>query len=118
MNQDELLNLQSVDPFADAAAEDDVDKLQGNTDQQIHLRCQQRNGRKCITTVQGLSESLDLKRLIKTFKRTFSCNGAIKTDKDTDGKIIQMSGDQRHGVRKFLTDHEIVTENSIILHGA
>ena len=117
MNHDDLLNLQPLDPFAEAEAEANAKQLPSNL-QQIHLRCQQRNGRKCITTVQGLSDSLDLKRMLKTFKHTFSCNGAIKTDKETDGKIIQMSGDQRKGVRDFLIDQEIATENDIILHGA
>ena len=49
MNHDDLLNLQPIDPFADAEAEANAERSQGSL-QQIHLRCQQRNGRKCITT--------------------------------------------------------------------
>lgn len=31
----------------------------------VHIRVQQRNGRKNITTVQGLDDDLDLKRIMK-----------------------------------------------------
>jgi len=32
---------------------------------QVHIRVQQRNGRKCITTVAGLGEDLDMKKILK-----------------------------------------------------
>ncbi len=35
----------------------------------IHVRVQQRNGRKCITTVQGLSDEVDPKKVIKAVKK-------------------------------------------------
>lgn len=35
---------------------------------------QQRSGRKCITTVQGLADDLDLKRILKAFKKNFRCD--------------------------------------------
>lgn len=46
----------------------------------MHIRVQQRNGRKCITTVAGLAEDLDVKKILKSFKKNFSCNGAIAKD--------------------------------------
>jgi len=115
MNQDAILQLNPFDAFADEAEQNQNTNQQAT---QIHLRVQQRNGRKCITTVQGLSEQLDLKRMLRTFKKTFSCNGSIKPDRDTDGKVLQMSGDQRHGVKTFLTKEGIVPEDNIIIHGA
>ena len=39
------------------------------------VRIQQRNGRKCLTTVQGLDNDLDLKRICKAMKKAFNCNG-------------------------------------------
>lgn len=109
MNLGQITNLSTFDPFKDATNEAiDGDK--------IHLRCQQRNGRKCITTVQGLSSTLELKKIVKQFKKTFNCNGAIVTDKEL-GEIIQLSGDQREGVKKFLTDQEITNTNDITVHG-
>ena len=50
-------NLKGFDPFADAAKGDD----DGVQDGLVHVRIQQRNGRKTLTTVQGLSTEYDLK---------------------------------------------------------
>ena len=35
----------------------------------VHIRVQQRNGRKCVTTVQGLADDLDLKKIVKYVKK-------------------------------------------------
>lgn len=54
----------TADPFADSQEE--------RRDQtKVHVRVQQRSGRKCITTVQGLADDLDLKRILKAFKKNF-----------------------------------------------
>lgn len=70
------------DPFAEAA---DV----GSQEDYIHIRIQQRNGRKTLTTLQGLPKSAwdtpfdrpsanilspvyDAKKLLKTFKKVGS----------------------------------------------
>ena len=42
-------NLKAFDPFADAAKGDDESVQDGL----VHVRIQQRNGRKTLTTVQG-----------------------------------------------------------------
>jgi translation initiation factor 1 len=86
----------------------------------IHIRVQQRNGRKCITTVQGLDDDLDLKRICKAMKKSFNCNGSIDEDEDM-GEVIQLQGDQRHNVREWLIDQEVVTkmeaDDRIVIHG-
>ena len=82
----------------------------------MHVRVQQRNGRKCLTTVQGLADDLDVKRILKAFKKNFSCNGAIVKD-DELGEIIQLSGDQWTNVREFLLDQEICMDAQVVLHG-
>ena len=66
----------------------------GSTEEKVHVRVQQRNGRKCITTVAGLADDLDIKRICKAFKKNFSCNGAVQNDLEV-GEVIQLSGDQR-----------------------
>ncbi|XP_036312274.1 eukaryotic translation initiation factor 1-like [Pipistrellus kuhlii] len=45
-----IQNLRSFDPFADASKGDDL--LPAGTEDYIHIRIQQRNGRKTLTTVQ------------------------------------------------------------------
>ena len=52
--------LSPSDPFA-------VDKSE--QEGLIHIRIQQRNGRKTLTTVQGISDKNDKKRLVKYFKK-------------------------------------------------
>jgi translation initiation factor 1 len=99
-----------IDAFKDA--KDDSGIAGGK----VHVRVQQRNGRKSLTTVQGLADDLDIKRILKAFKKNFSCNGALVKD-DELGEIIQLSGDQRTNVREFLVDQEICTEGQIVLHG-
>jgi translation initiation factor 1 len=51
-------NLKGFDPFADAAKGDE----DGVQDGLVHIRIQQRNGRKTLTTIQGLSAEYDLKK--------------------------------------------------------
>ena len=101
--------------FADAF-EDAGDKGAGNSEEKVHVRVQQRNGRKCITTVAGLADDLDVKRICKAFKKNFSCNGAVQRD-DEVGEVIQLSGDQRTNVKSFLVDQEICHGENIVLHG-
>lgn len=55
-----------LDPFRDAAKGVDETSRQ---DQPIHIRIQQRSGRKTLTTVQGINEAYDLKKLVKAFKK-------------------------------------------------
>ena len=82
----------------------------------VHIRIQQRNGRKSITTIQGLEKDLDLKKILKSLKRNFRCNGAVNDNKQY-GEVIQLQGDQRESSKNFLVDHEIVKEDRIQIHG-
>jgi translation initiation factor 1 len=97
--------------------DDDAGNQAGNQTDKVHVRVQQRNGRKCITTVAGLADDLDIKRICKSFKKNFSCNGAVQKDEDTDGEVIQLSGDQRTNVMEFLVDQEICHKEEVVLHG-
>ena len=54
-----------TDPFADAAKGDDSDVQDGL----VHIRIQQRNGRKTLTTIQGLSSDYDLKKIVRACKK-------------------------------------------------
>ncbi|PAV23988.1 eukaryotic translation initiation factor 1 [Pyrrhoderma noxium] len=99
---------------------DDEDFLGGDEDvgsqaENIHIRIQQRNGRKTLTTLQGIGEEYDLKKILKEFKREFACNGTIVEDPEL-GKVIQLQGDQREKIRDFLTENGI-ERSTIIIHG-
>ena len=54
-----------VDPFADAIKGSE----EGVQDGFVHIRIQQRNGRKTLTTVQGLSTEYDLKKIVRACKK-------------------------------------------------
>ena len=98
----------SLDPFATNHDTKDNSK--------IHVRVQQRNGRKCITTIQGLADDLDVKRITRALKKTFQCNGSIVNDVEL-GEIVQLSGDQRSNVRDFFVSQEICHDDQIVIHG-
>ncbi|KAH8686065.1 translation factor SUI1, partial [Tricladium varicosporioides] len=88
------------DPFAEA------DEGTGETKQSqsyIHIRIQQRNGRKTLTTVQGLPKKFDQWKILRVIKKKFACNGTVVVDDDM-GEVIQLQGDQRNDVQKFLID--------------
>jgi len=109
-----VLNLNNFDPFADEGqplGNEDV----GSQQNYIHVRIQQRNGRKTLTTLQGLPKEYDPKKLLKAFKKEFACNGTVVEDEEA-GKVIQLQGDQRVKIQNFLAE-EGIPKNTIKLHG-
>jgi translation initiation factor 1 len=86
------------------------------TSQRVHVRVQQRNGRKFISMISGIATDLDTKRLLKHFKRNFNCTGSIILDADGN-ELIQLTGDQRINVKKFLIDNGIYESDQVQLHG-
>ncbi|KAF5303348.1 hypothetical protein FQR65_LT08261 [Abscondita terminalis] len=85
-------------PFADAnkGADDDVQ------DGLVHIRIQQRNGRKTLTTVQGLSSDYDLRKIVRACKKEFACNGTV-IEHPEYGEVLQLQGDQRENICQWLT---------------
>merc|ERR1739847_153213 len=98
------------------------DSFSGDTDlvqyqkEVIHIRIQQRNGRKTLTTVQGLCEAYDLKKIIKVCKRHFACNGTV-VDHPEYGEVIQFQGDQREHISRFLSEVKLARKDQIKIHG-
>ncbi|KAI9674989.1 MAG: Eukaryotic translation initiation factor eIF-1 [Caeruleum heppii] len=136
-------NLKTVDPFAEADEETGETKQSQNY---IHIRIQrecphlpkiglyglvmrtertadflfkERNGRKTLTTVQGLPKKFDQKKILKVIKKKFACNGTIVNDTEM-GEVIQLQGDQRKDVQEFLVDKQDGLEldaKTIKVHG-
>ncbi|CBX98257.1 hypothetical protein IAQ61_010356 [Plenodomus lingam] len=98
----DIQNLKSFDPFAEAD-DNGGETHTGNQQNYIHIRIQQRNGRKTLTTVQGLPKKFDQKKILKVIKKKFACNGTVVADSEM-GEVIQLQGDQRKDVQDFLTD--------------
>src|SRR3989344_8649298 len=78
----------------------------------IHIRIQQRNGKKSITIVENLDKytngELDLKKICKYFSKKYCCRSTIEKEKDQNGNLINetitLSGDNREEIRKFLNE--------------
>lgn len=100
----------STDPFADTGDDD------SEITNYIHIRIQQRNGRKTLTTVQGLPEEYDLKKILKVIKKDFACNGNIVKD-DELGEVIQLQGDQRLKIMEFMVTALGLKKKNIKIHG-
>ncbi|XP_071493697.1 eukaryotic translation initiation factor 1-like [Diadema antillarum] len=82
----------------------------------VHIRIQQRNGRKTLTTIQGLSDDYDFKKIVKACKKEFACNGTV-VEHSEYGRVIQLQGDQRNNVCKLLCRVKLCKEDQIKLHG-
>ncbi|KAG5221172.1 Eukaryotic translation initiation factor eIF [Salix suchowensis] len=128
--------LWGADPFAD---EGDLGNNQdvGSQQNYIHIRIQQRNGRKTLTTLQGLPTGEIIRSLFRAAALTleqnmmrrsysrpsrrymtiaeFACNGTLVEDEEM-GQVIQLQGDQRLKISNFLTENGI-DKKTIKLHG-
>lgn len=82
----------------------------------IHVRYQQRTGRKGFTLIEGIPDDIDMKKLLKAFKKKFACNGTI-VDNPEKGLIIQLQGENRQNVKAFLIYEGIGTEDTVKVHG-
>lgn len=85
----------------------------------VHIRLQQRSGKKCITIIEGLAEDLDLKLISKALRRTLKTASNVLKNKDNI-EFIKLNGDCRKQVRDFLIKYKVVeypTDNIIKIHG-
>ena len=97
--------------------EKDLNELQ----LEIHISIKKRNGRKCITTVEGLDKverpnKMELKKFLKKvttmLKKKFVCGASISGE-----NAIVLSGDHRDKIKEFLLEYKMATEEQIKIHG-
>ncbi|KAG6874057.1 hypothetical protein C0995_006914 [Termitomyces sp. Mi166 len=128
-------NLNTFDPFAEEGDPLGDSKDVGSQSDHIHIRIQQRNGRKTLTTLQGLPKQYDAKKILKAFKKVclattfsslnmiksvklvqeFACNGTL-VDDEKMGQVIQLQGDQRAKISNFLIENGL-DKSTIKVHG-
>lgn len=72
----------------------------------IHIRTEQRNGKKAITLIEGLADDLDLGKIAKALRRTFKTSACVLKD-NNDNFYIKLAGDNRHDVKEFLVRYKI-----------
>jgi len=112
MTDSGITNLEKKDPFADLGDEQEESAQK----EDIHIRIQQRNGRKSLTTIQGISQNYDLKKIIKVVKKEFHCNGTV-VEHSEYGEVLQLQGDQRKKMKQFLTQTGLASSDQIKVHG-
>lgn len=95
---------------------DQKKEKQKKPSQIIHIRLQQRSGRKSLTTIQGLKRKFNHEKILKNLKKEFCCNGCVIEDDDL-GTIIQLQGDQRQNSLDFFTKEKISDKEKIKIHG-
>lgn len=109
MTDSEIQNLKITNPFLD-------DNEGAGSDGYIHVRIQQRNGRKTLTTVQGIAGDYDKKKIVRYCKKEFACNGTV-VEHPEYGEILQLQGDQRNKIGQFLVRAGLAREEQIKVHG-
>jgi len=114
MTEAKIQNFQSRDPFAED--NEITGKVGSGEDGYIHVRIQQRSGRKTLTTVQGIPAKYDLKRIVKACKKEFACNGTV-VEHPEYGEVIQLQGDQRNQIKAFLEKFGLARMDHIKVHG-
>ena len=73
--------------------------------------------RKCYTLVHGIPEDIDLQLVLKSWKNSFNCAGAVKKEKDQNEEYIELFGDHRKEVLEFLIYEGIGYKDNITVHG-
>ncbi|KAL0238986.1 hypothetical protein PCE1_004677 [Barthelona sp. PCE] len=91
------------------------DNLITGNSKPVHIKIRNR-GRKQITSVIGLSEVYDLKKIMGYYRKKMGCIGSIK-DHDVYGRILVLSGDQRQDISEFLYNQGIADKEEITVHG-
>ena len=111
-----ILNFEKNDLFTNF--------LSQKTDlEKIHIRVQKRNGKKCITIIEGLDVYLKHKNILgksvlKNWKKSLNCNGSLKKNPDDkDSLIFQLTGDQKKNIKSYLITILEIDPTNIITHG-
>ncbi|KAH3756382.1 translation initiation factor SU [Pelomyxa schiedti] len=106
----EIENLKQKDPFNDV----DIEFAGGGG--KLHIWVRQRNTRKSLTTLTGLPVEFDHAKILKEFRKRFSCSGSL-IESGHSGIMIQLQGDHRQSVLDFLTSEGIAEPENIVVHG-
>uniref|UniRef100_A0A915EAK4 SUI1 domain-containing protein n=1 Tax=Ditylenchus dipsaci TaxID=166011 RepID=A0A915EAK4_9BILA len=107
-------SIQNLNKPKDAFAQ--LEEEEGSHEAVCHIRIQQRTGRKTITTVQGIDDKYDFKKIARYLKKLYNCNGTIVQHPEY-GEVITLTGDQRQHIKDFLCKVGIVKEENCKLHG-
>lgn len=81
----------------------------------VHIRVQQRARKKNVTTVQGLDQDLNFRRICREMRQNWGCNGSVIETPEA-GKVIQLQGNFSEKMRDFLLRENMATEENLEIH--
>jgi translation initiation factor SUI1 len=111
-----ILNItNNFDDFNDFGIEED-EPFEKSTSHSVIVSIQQRNARKSTTKIEGLSQKLDLKKIVKELQHIVQSSGSI-SDVEGHGRVILFQGDKRNVIIKYLIDNKYVQRENIKMMG-
>jgi len=90
--------------------------MNNNNTDKITISVNNRTGRKYQTFVYGFAYDLDLPKILKYFKKKFSCTGSIENSEEF-GEVIKLTGDHKKLVLGFLLKEQICKASEINIKG-
>ncbi|XP_042636405.1 eukaryotic translation initiation factor 1-like [Orycteropus afer afer] len=94
----------------------DDDLLLAGTEDYIHIRIQQRNSKKILTTVNRIADDYDKKKLRRVFKKKFACNGTV-IEHPEYREVSQLQGGQCKNICQFLVETGLAKDKQLKVHG-
>jgi translation initiation factor SUI1 len=88
-----------------------------NNASKVHIRMQQISTSRRITTVSGLHEEYNVKKISAKLASHLNTSSTVKVDDKDNRRVIQLAGDQREQVRDFLIDQDLCDLDQIVIHG-
>lgn len=81
----------------------------------VHIRVQQRARKKNVTTVQGLDQRMNFRRICREMQQSWGCNGSVIETPEA-GKVIQLQGNLSEKLKEFLLRENMATEENLEIH--
>lgn len=97
-----------------------------DNDIEIHIKVQQRNGKKCWTLIEGIEQIRDknisvdifLKNVLTDLKDKFNCGGSImKKTNNANITSIQLNGDHREELKEYIIKKYDLKAHQLKVHG-
>ena len=82
----------------------------------VTISVNNRTGKKLQTCVYGFADDLDLPKILKYFKKKFSCTGSIENSEEF-GEVIKLTGNHKKIILNFLIKEQICKIEDIIIKG-
>lgn len=109
-NYGEILNFKNNNNIFE---EDEIENINKQT---IKISVKQRKANKFLTIIEGIDTKYDYKNLLSDMKKDFQCNGAIVQNKKKE-TVIQLNGNHKDKIYKFLIKNDLATSDMIKLSG-